>query len=65
MTGGEEEERRELVIAQARRYKSALNKWEALSRLDPAAATRLWKEVKAAEEALFEALDALDGPRGA
>lgn len=61
MTNRVEQEKRELVVIEARRYKAAVKKWESLSRLDPAAATRLWKEVEAAEEALFGALKALDG----
>jgi hypothetical protein len=55
-----EQDKRELVIAQARRYKEVTLRWEALSRLDPSAAMRLWREVEAAERDLFRALDALD-----
>jgi hypothetical protein len=64
MTNAPEESKRELVIERARRYKDAVRKWEALSRSDPAAAMPQWREVEAAERALFEAIDCLDEPGG-
>jgi hypothetical protein len=62
MSKDPEEDKRELVIERARRYRDAVRKWEALSRDDPAGATRQWREVKAAERSLFDAIDRLDEP---
>jgi hypothetical protein len=64
MAKAPEENKRELVIERARRYRDAVRKWEALARSDPAAATPQWREVEAAERALFEAIDRLDEPSG-
>jgi len=60
MTDAPEQDKREIVIEQARRYKAAVRKWETQSRFDPTTAMEQWREVEAAEKSLFKALEALD-----
>jgi hypothetical protein len=55
-----EQVKRAAVVVEARRYRSAMRRWEVGSRANPAEAVKLWREVTAAERALFELLDALD-----
>jgi hypothetical protein len=64
MTDAPEEDKRELVISCARRYRDEMLKWEAQSKDDPAAAAAQWREVRAAERSLFDALERLDEPGG-
>jgi hypothetical protein len=48
------------VITEARRYRAAIEMWEARTRDDLVASVLLWRKVREAEEALFAVLDALD-----
>ena len=43
MTDAPEQDKREIVIEQARRYKAAVRKWETQSRFDPTTAMEQWR----------------------
>ncbi|HEY5885693.1 MAG TPA: hypothetical protein VIT88_13455 [Pyrinomonadaceae bacterium] len=64
MTERAQDDKKEAVVALARRYREALREWKKLSRSDPAAATDLWKQMLNTEQSLFDALDELDELKG-